>query len=86
MFDSLIQMVLGFVAGYPAFASALVVMGGLRLVFKPVFAILQSVVSYTASQKDDALLAKVVGSQIYSIVSFVLDYAASVKLPQPPAK
>jgi len=73
-------LLLSLIKDYPLISSILVVVGGLRIVFKPLMLILKNITIYTVSKKDDALLSKLVGSKIYKGVSWLLDYLASVKL------
>ena len=57
------------------------VMGTARLVFKPFVLFLQAVTTATPSPKDNELLAKFMGSKAYTVIQFLLDYVASIKLP-----
>jgi hypothetical protein len=66
----------------PWLAQALVWVGALRLIFKPLFSFLRSLVDATPSAKDNELLNQVEGSKVYSVVAYILDYLASIKLPQ----
>lgn len=80
--EEILAFILFFISKYPVFASILVVIGALRLINKPLFAIIRSVAEYTESPKDDELLNKVEGSKIYRGICFVLDYLGSIKLPK----
>jgi hypothetical protein len=62
------------------------VIGTLRAVFKPLFALAEAFVKSTESTKDDEVLAGVKASSIYKIVAFLLDYLGSIKLPKAKAK
>jgi hypothetical protein len=73
----------GLIAAHPAWAHVLIIVGMLRVGFKPLFALIQSVVDYTADTSDNAKLAAVMNSSVYSVVSYLLDWSASIKLPQP---
>ena len=79
--DAVLEFILSFAGKYPVIASILMVVGGLRAVFKPLMAVAHAYVEYSASPKDNEALAKVEGSKIYKGLAFVLDYLASVKLP-----
>lgn len=68
------------VEGYPVLASILVVVGMLRLIFKPVFSILRNVANATKSVKDNELLDKVERSKIFKAVLYALDYLGSIKI------
>jgi hypothetical protein len=81
MTETIIQMILGFVSKYPIVATILMVMGVLRAVNKPLFALVRAFVASTPSAKDDAILDKVEQSKIKKSIEFALDYLASVKLP-----
>lgn len=64
-------------AKFPIFISAAAVVGSLRFVFKA----LHTLVAYTQSKSDDAVLDKVEGSKVYKVIMFLVDYLASIKLP-----
>jgi len=78
----MVEMAIAFALKYPATASVLMVMGVLRAVFKPLFALLQAYVASTPSAADDAVLARIEKSKVVTTAAFVLDYVASIKLPQ----
>lgn len=65
---------------YPAMASGLMVMGILRLVFKPLMALLHAYVDATPNEADNAALAKAEESAVFKAFAFVLDYFTSVKI------
>lgn len=69
----------------PYLATILVWMGALRLILKPLFTFLHSAVEVIPGDVDNQILEKVEKSKTYAVISFVLDYFASIKLPQPPA-
>jgi hypothetical protein len=66
---------------HPILVSILLVMGTLRAVLKPLMALAHAYAASTKSAKDDELVAKVEASKPYKLLSFVLDYVASIKLP-----
>lgn len=76
------QLLLDMMQKYPNLMSAFVVMGVLRAVFKPLMTVFEAYVVATPSKDDDSLLAKVKASKSYALVAYVLDYAASIKLPK----
>lgn len=76
----LMQLLAGFIAKYPIGASILLIVGVLRAVNKPLFALLHAFVDTTESKKDDELLAKAESSKLYKGVAFVLDWLGSIKL------
>ena len=57
------------------------IIGSLRLIFKPLQALVVAIVAATPSVSDDAWLAKVMASKVYGYVLYSLDWFASVKLP-----
>lgn len=76
------DFIIGLANQYPIVASALMVISVLRLINKPLFIFLNAVVNATPTPKDNEILVKVETSKAYQYVSFLLDYFASVKLPQ----
>lgn len=80
--DQILAFIVALVAQYPAIASVLLAVGALRLINKPLFAILHNVVDLTPSQKDNEILDKVEKSAAYKFFCVVLDYLGSIKLPQ----
>jgi phage terminase Nu1 subunit (DNA packaging protein) len=75
-------VIIQLVSQYPVIGSIIVVVGGLRLVLKPLFAAAHYYVEQTADPADDAKLAEVEQSKIVQGLFFVLDYLASVKIKQ----
>ena len=70
------------VGQYPILVSILVIMGVCRAIFKPLFTFLQKLVDATPGESDNELLKKVMDHKIYKVLSFILDFGASIKLPQ----
>ncbi len=58
-----------------------VIVGSLRVVFKPAFALAYAIASITPSTSDEEAIKKIEGSKIAKAIAFALDYIASVKLP-----
>lgn len=77
----LINFILEMAQKYPQLTILFIVMGVLRVVFKPLFSFLRVVAEATPSQADNILLDKVQDSKVYKAVAWFLDYIASVKLP-----
>lgn len=77
----IISVVLQLAAKYPAISSILMVVGGLRVLFKPIFSLLRAFVDYTPSIEDNAKLDKVEQSTAYKTIAYILDWFGSVKLP-----
>lgn len=73
-------VVLWAAAKYPFVVTALLVVAGLRIVFKPLFSIWHAIVARTPSPKDDEFLAKVESSKALKWFLWVLDYVASIKV------
>jgi len=76
------ELIISFANQYPVVASVLMAIGVLRTINKPLFTFLQVLVGSTPTQKDDEILKSVEQSKAYTYLCFVLDYFASVKLPQ----
>lgn len=62
--------------------AVLAVIGGMRVIFKPLMAYVESHVYATKTKADDKSLAKIKASVWYKVFSFVLDYTASIKIPK----
>ena len=83
MLDSIIQyLLLTFPVLYPVMVKIVMIVGTMRLFMKPLFTFVGEVVLLTPSNRDDLFLAKVMASKAYKVLTFVLDYIASIKLPQ----
>lgn len=67
---------------YPQIAVALVVIGALRVIMKPLMGVLQAYVDYTVDVKDNELLAKLMDSAPYKAVVYILDLLGSIKAPE----
>lgn len=75
------QFVIDMLLQSPSLTGALVIMGLLRAVFKPIFSVAEAYVKETKDPSDDAKLAKIMESKPYKIVAWLLDYTASIKVP-----
>lgn len=75
------EFIIQFASQYPFIATILMVIGVLRVINKPLFAFLNTVVVATPTPKDNEILKKIETSKAYQYISFVLDYLGSVKLP-----
>jgi len=67
---------------YGALLQVLVVMASLRVVFKPLMLLADSLVLVIPGTKDNEFLAKVKAHKAYRMFSFFVDFFASVKLPK----
>ena len=55
--------------------------GALRIIAKPIMSGVRTLVKATPTPKDDELLGKVMGSKMYKMTAWAIDYVASIKLP-----
>jgi len=78
--EAFLPILHGLVTKYPIITSILLFMGILRVVMKPLFAVLHAYVIATPSEEDNKLLGKVEDSVPLKGLFFVLDYLASIKL------
>jgi len=78
MEQQIIDLLMGFVQGYPAAASVFMVLGIMRAIFKPACALFEAYISATPSKADDEKYAAFKSGKIY----FVLDYLFSIKIPK----
>lgn len=73
-----------YAGGYGVTIQILTIMASLRAINKPVIAIITAYVAYTPNPEDDSLPQRIMANRYYKIFCFILDYAASIKLPQKP--
>ncbi len=66
---------------YPMLQHVIAIMVICRVVFKPLFAILGRYVELTVEQDDNKKLHKFMGTKTYKMMVFIVDLAASAKLP-----
>lgn len=78
--EEIIKFVASFFGNYPIFGSILFIIGGMRVVMKPLFALLHEYVIYTPNEADNAILAKIEESPVMKGVLWVLDYFGSIKV------
>ncbi len=76
------EMFLDLVKSLPWFGDLMIIMGVLRIVFKPIFSIIATIVDATPTESDDKLLAEVRDTKAYALVLWTIDYFASVKFPK----
>ena len=57
-------------------------MGSFRLIFKPLMGVIDVVVKLTPSKSDDNLVQEIEESKIYKSIKFIVDWIASIKLPE----
>ncbi|PTX95755.1 hypothetical protein [Opitutus sp. ER46] len=77
--------IVSFASSHPWLVTVLTIIATMRLIFKPVMSVVQAYVKSTASQTDDAALAKVETSTAYKIAAWLLDYLGSIKVSTSPA-
>jgi hypothetical protein len=68
---------------YPVVLGLFSVIGLMRAINKPLFAFLRTIAKETVTTKDDTLIDSIEQSKVYKSITFVLDWALSVKLPPP---
>ncbi len=73
------EMLVKLLQSYPKIAAALAAIGALRLVVKPIMAVLRTITAQTPTPVDDEALANVEHSKLYLGFLFVLDWLASIK-------
>jgi hypothetical protein len=78
--DAIAAFLLGLAQQYPVIASVFLLMGALRFVLKPLFALAHAVVDQTPSTTDNQILDNVEQSTFMKTLYFVLDWLASVKV------
>lgn len=74
-----LEMIFGFLP--PSVVSILILIGGFRVVFKPLMALFEAVAIYTPTKKDDKLYKEISEGNAYKTVRFLFDFIASIKLP-----
>jgi len=72
--------ILQFATNHPYILTILMVIGSLRAILKPLFALARAYTQSTETKADDELVDKVEQSKAYKALVFVLDWFASVKL------
>lgn len=82
MDSAILEFFMAMIAKYPVAASVFMVVGVLRAVFKPLMLVAHAYVDATSNPKDNEMLAKAESSVAYKGLAFILDYLASIKLPQ----
>ncbi len=80
LLTSMLSPVVDALNHYPLVGSILAIIGALRLINKPLFALLHTIVDVTATDIDNKYLKAIEESKIYKAFLFVLDYVGSVKV------
>lgn len=76
------EQVLQLILDVPHLPEVLIIMGAMRVVFKPLMATIQAYVDYTETLKDNELLDRLQQKGWFKAVAWVLDYVGSIKLPK----
>ena len=71
----------GLLGKYGWLTTVILVIGSLRILFKPVMLAIENYVKQTPGTADDERLARFEAGPIYKAIAFVLDLGASIKLP-----
>jgi hypothetical protein len=78
---TLVNIVIQLAEKFPTLATIFMVVGALRLIFKPLSAIIEAVVQYTPYDSDDIAWEKVKNHKVYMFLAWFVDWSASIKLP-----
>lgn len=78
--DLITQIITNLAMKYPMVVTIFTVVGILRAINKPLFALLHSYAEATVSKKDDEAVLKIESSKAYTSLVFVLDYLMSIKI------
>jgi hypothetical protein len=76
------QLIIELVAAHPKLMGLFIFMGILRAVFKPLMKAIEAYVESTPWESDNQALEKLKSTRGYRAVAFLVDYLASVKLPE----
>ena len=76
------ELILWVALKYPKVGTALLIIGALRTINKPLGALIKAFIAWTPTKYDDDLLNHVERSRTYRIAVFVLNWLASIKLPK----
>jgi hypothetical protein len=79
--EGLTGVIVGLVTQFPWLATALLVIGGLRLVLKPLMLAIEWYAKSTPNPNDDVAVLKFQAGPIYKWLAIGLDVIGSVKLP-----
>ena len=63
--------------------TAVTIIGSLRILFKPIFAVAHNIADATTTTKDNEILDKVEQSKVTKAVCFALDWVGSIKVKRP---
>ena len=75
------ELALKILSDYPWFGAIVMFMGMARVICKPLFSLIDTVVKTTPSKKDDSKWAEIKTSKYMRFFLYLMDYLASVKIP-----
>jgi hypothetical protein len=70
------------IVNYPILTKLLICVAILRMIFKPLMTAIEHKVNLTEDRADDMKFRKFRESNIYLVLSFILDLSTSIKLPK----
>jgi len=73
-------LILGLGERFPLILAIVVIMGGARIIFKPLMSAIRAYVEWTPTKSDDIILNKIESSIPFKIFAYLLDWAFSVKI------
>jgi hypothetical protein len=82
LWNVLAPMIIGFGEKYPLIFTIVFFMGAIRLFMKPIMLAIDTYTAKTPTKSDDEFVAKMKDTLVYKVVCFILDWAASIKLPK----
>ena len=74
------DLIVGYLAGYPEFTAFMTVMGILRTINKPLFALISKGVAATDTTFDNKLWNKVRHHKVMKSFLWLLDFTTSIKI------
>lgn len=75
------DMFLELIKSFPWFSDLVMIMGTARIIFKPLFTLIETIISTTPSKEDDKKWEDIKGSKMFAFLMYLVDYVASVKIP-----
>jgi len=80
LLDLLKNAILSLMTSYPGVGTLIFVVGMLRLVMKPVMALIDQVVTATPTPTDNEMWEKIKASSVFKALVFFIDWFGSIKL------
>jgi len=75
-----LEMLFGFLPS--GVIAVITLIGGMRVLFKPLMVFLEAIALYTPSKKDDEIYKNINEGNTYKTIRIILDFLASIKLPK----